>query len=139
VFVATTHVAVGGTGVNVAVGGTGVSVGRGVASDGAGVGCGSSGGISVAGCGPSGGSSVVGCGSGVRVGTVWRCGFWPGAAHMPGLGERVTRAATVRITRPGQARKCRNRFITILLSQGDVASAKRKVNTSFRSVDRSKV
>jgi hypothetical protein len=133
VFVATTSVAVGRAGVNVAVGGMGVSVGRGVASGEAGGGCG----------GSSGGSSEVasgdGCGTGVRVGTVWRCGFWPGAAHMPGLGERITRAATVRITRPGQARKCRNRFITILLSQGDVASAKRKVNTSFRSVDRSKV
>jgi hypothetical protein len=133
VFVATTNVAVGGTGVNVAVGGAGVSVGRGVASGEAGGGCGGSSG------GSSGGASGSGCGTGVRVGTVWRCGFWPGAAHMPGLGERVTRAATVRITRLGQTRKCRNRFITILLSQGDVASAKRKVNTSFRSVDRSKV
>ena len=72
---ATTSVAVGGAGVNVAVGGTGVSVGVGVASGGAGVGCGSSGESSV-------GASVGGCGTGVRVGTVWRCGFWPGAAQV---------------------------------------------------------
>lgn len=88
-------VGVGEGGVTVAVGVAGGRVGAGrVAVGGIGVAVGAAG-VSPEGGGGGGGGSVGG-GTGVRVGTVWRCGDCPGAAQRSGptANPRASRPIT---------------------------------------------